>query len=119
LYGICFGLPLALKLLVNILGNKKSEIPFLHGVGIYCYSFSSFMISSLLCGAIPVEWVQWVLITYSAMTSIMFLIATYWADLSTSLDARKRLLIILGICITQLGLLLIFKLYFFKEIANK
>ena len=57
LFGICLGLPIAIKLLVNILGDKKSEVPVLHGVGIYCYSFSSFLVSSLLCGAIPVGWV--------------------------------------------------------------
>ena len=100
LFGICTGLPISIKLLVSILGDKKSAVPVLHGIGIYCYSFSSFLVSSLLCGAIPVSWVQWILIVYSAITSIMFLIATYWADLSVSLDARKRLFIVIGICLT-------------------
>ena len=57
------------------------------------------------------------MIIYSAMTSIMFLVATYWADLSTTLDSQKRIVVIIGICVTQLTLLLIFKLYFFKHVS--
>ena len=49
----------------------------------------------------------------------MFLISTYWADLSTTLDSKKRLAVIGGICATQLTLLLIFKLYFFKHVSAK
>ena len=57
LFGICSGLPISIKLIVNFIGNKKSEIPLLHGIGIYCYSFSSFLVTSLLCGIIPISWV--------------------------------------------------------------
>jgi hypothetical protein len=57
LFGICSGLPISIKLIVNFIGNKKSEIPLLHGIGIYCYSFSSFLVTSLLCGVIPISWV--------------------------------------------------------------
>ena len=92
-------------------------MPTLSGIGIYAYSFSSFLVSSILCGFIQNNFVQWILIIYSAMTSIMFLVATYWADLSTTLDSQKRIVVIIGICVTQLTLLLIFKLYFFKHVS--
>ena len=82
LFGIGIGLPLAIRLVVNMVGASQSTVPVLNGVGIYCYSFSSFLVSSLLCGFIPVGWIQWILIIYSALTSMMFLVSTYWADLS-------------------------------------
>lgn len=57
LFGICSGLPISIKLIVTLIGDKKSQVPILHGIGIYCYSFSSFLISGLLCGAIQISWV--------------------------------------------------------------
>ena len=119
LFGIGIGLPLAIRTVVNCFGHSASSVPTLTGIGIYAYSFSSFLISSILCGFIPNNAVQWILIIYSAMTSIMFLVATYWADLSTTLDSHKRIIVIGGICLTQLSLLLIFKLYFFKHVTAK
>jgi hypothetical protein len=109
----------AIKGIVACIGENASSIPVLHGIGIYSYSFSSFLISSLLCGAIPVDWVQWTLIGYSALTSIMFLVSTYWADLSTQLSSRRRMMVIAGICAVQLSLLLVFKLYFFHHVSPK
>mmetsp|Transcript_999 Transcript_999/g.1795 ORF Transcript_999/g.1795 Transcript_999/m.1795 type:complete len:185 (-) Transcript_999:165-719(-) len=117
LFGIGIGLPLAIRFIVNMVGSGDSTVPLLHGIGIYCYSFSSFLISSLLCGMIPIEIIQWLLIIYSALTSIMFLVSTYWADLSATLDSSKRLVVVAGICSTQLTLLLIFKLYFFHHVS--
>ena len=119
LFGLSIGLPFALMMVVKCFGSTESTVPVLHGVGIYAYSFSSFLVASLLCGAIPVEFVQWILIIYSAITSCLFIISTYWADLSTTLDSKKRAIVIAGICITQLTLLLIFKLYFFKHVSAK
>ena len=118
LFGIGIGLPLALKVVLKFFGNGNDTlVPILHGIGIYAYSFSSFILASLLCGAIPNEFVHWVLIIYSAVTSILFIISTYWADLSNTLDSKKRMLVVGGICAVQLSLLLIFKMYFFKHTA--
>jgi hypothetical protein len=100
LFGIGIGLPLGIKMVVQCFGHQQSSVPTLTGIGIYAYSFSSFLISSILCGFIPNNVVQWVLIIYSALTSIMFLVATYWADLSTTLDSQKRIIVVLGICLT-------------------
>ena len=52
LFGIGIGLPVAIKFVTSCLGDRPSAVPVLHGVGIYCYSFSSFIGSSLLCGFI-------------------------------------------------------------------
>jgi hypothetical protein len=53
LFGIFIGIPLTLKYFLKFFGSKESDVPVLVGIGIYAYSFSSFIISSFLCGAIP------------------------------------------------------------------
>jgi len=85
LFGIVILVPLGIRIAIKFFGYKEASVPLVHGIGMYAYSFSSFLISSLLCGAIPVDWVQWVLIIYSASTSIMFITSVYWAELSTTL----------------------------------
>lgn len=90
LFGLAIGLPLGLRLFIKFFGDKETTVPLAHGIGIYSYSFSSFLVSSILCGIIPVTWLQWILIIYSGLTSCMFLVATYWADLNQTLNARKR-----------------------------
>ena len=111
------GVPIALRIVIKLFGHAEPTVPLLHGIGIYCYSFSSFVITSLLCGAIPVNFVQWLLIFYSAATSLTFIISTYWAELSNTLESRRRMFVIAGLCGVQLVLLLIFKLYFFKHVS--
>ena len=56
LFGVTIGLPIIIKIVIQCFGDKPSSVPFLHGFGIYCYSFSSFLLSSLLCGAFAAEW---------------------------------------------------------------
>lgn len=118
LFGIVIGLPLGLRLFVKFFGDKETTVPVLHGVGIYSYSFSSFLISSTLCGIIAISWIQWILIAYSGLTSSMFLVATYWADLNTTLDARKRAIAISIMVVIQIILLLVFKLYIYEHIEK-
>ena len=115
LYGVGIGLPLLVKCLVNTYGVSEHPTPLVHAVGIYGYSFSSFCITCLLC-AIPIDWLQWLLISYSAITSLSFLICTYWQDFKSSLEPKYRWAIILIMCGVQLTLLILFKLYFFKHV---
>ena len=82
LFGLSIGLPGLIKLVVQLIGDKPSSVPFMHGFGMYCYSLSSFLIASLICGAFSAEWFQWILMIYSGVTSLMFIITTYYADLS-------------------------------------
>ena len=113
LFGLGITLPILIRIAVKLLGNSDSSVPVLTGVGIYCYSYSSFLVSALLCGFIPNNLVQWILIIYSTLTSMAFLVSTYWADLSTSLESQKRMGVIAFICFAQIGVLLVFKLYIF------
>ena len=115
LYGVGLGLPLLVKCLVNTYGHSEHPTPLINAVGIYGYSFSSFILTCLFC-AIPIDWLQWLLISYSAITSLSFLIAAYWQDFKTSLEPKYRWIIIGIMCAVQLTLLLLFKLYFFKHV---
>ena len=115
LYGVGLGLPLLIKCLINTYGASEHPTPLVNAVGIYGYSFSSFLVTCLLC-AIPIDWLQWLLITYSAVTSLSFLIAAYWEDFKTSLEAKYRWAIIALMSAFQLTLLILFKLYFFKHV---
>ena len=114
LYGVGLGLPLLIKCLVNTYGSSEHPTPLVNAVGIYGYSFSSFIITCLLC-SIPSDWLQWLLITYSAITSLTFLISAYWEDFKTSLEPKYRWAIVLVMCAVQLTLLILFKVYFFKH----
>ena len=77
LYGVGLGLPLLVKCLINTYGFAENPTPLVNAVGIYGYSFSSFIITCLLC-SIPSDGLQWLLITYSAVTSLTFLMSAYW-----------------------------------------
>jgi hypothetical protein len=81
-------------------------------VGIYGYSFTNFLITAFLC-FIPSEGLRWGLIGYSALTSIGFLMFTYWHDLKENLDGRKRIIVISIICAANIIFFLIFRIYFF------
>ena len=57
LFGIVLFVPLAIRMSIKFFGHAEPTVPLVHGIGIYSYSFSSFLVASLLCGAIPVQWV--------------------------------------------------------------
>ena len=58
LFGLAIGIPLGIKMVILALGEGgESSVNLLHGVGIYAYSYSSFLISAFLCGIIHVQWV--------------------------------------------------------------
>lgn len=118
LYGVGIGLPCFLKFMLNLYGTSEEPAkPIVTTVGIYGYSFSSFIITTLIC-AIPIEWLQWLAIAYSAIASGSFLIRMYWEDFKQNLDGKIRWVAILILCLVQLTLLLVFKLFFFKHIKG-
>jgi len=100
LFGTIIGLPVLIKSVVRFLGNKDSDVPVISAIGMYGYSYSSFLITCTLCGFITNQAVQWILIIYSMVSSIMFLILTYWADLSTTLESGVRLWVVGGIVVS-------------------
>lgn len=114
IYGIGFGLPLAIKLIMKFFGTGMFDSSYIEVMGIYCYSFSSFLISCLL-SAIPISILQWIMMGYSMVVSTLFLVITYWNDLAKNLNGRARIGVIAFVAGVQISLLLVFRLYFFKH----
>lgn len=78
IYSVGIGFPILFKLLLNVYGiDKKNATPLVTALGLYGYSFAAFVLPCLLC-CIPISWLQWVLISYAAFTSIAFLITNFW-----------------------------------------
>ena len=92
-YFIGFGLPLAIKLIMKFFGVGMFESSYIEVLGIYGYSFSSFLITCLLC-AVPITIMQWIFIGYSMVISTLFLVVTYWNDLDKHLSGKARLAVI-------------------------
>ena len=99
MYGVGIGLPLLLKFILNLYGTAIDEptTPLITTVGIYGYSFSSFVFTTLIC-AVPIDWLQWIAIAYSAIASGSFLIRMYWEDFKKNLDGKLRWIAILLLC---------------------
>ena len=121
MYGVGIGIPLLLKFILQLYGTSDEQgKPLVTTVGIYGYSFSSFIITTLIC-AIPIDWLQWLAIAYSAIVSGVFLVRMYWEDFKqnlNNLDGKIRWIAIAILCCVQLALLLVFKLYFFKHVKG-
>jgi hypothetical protein len=114
-YGVGLGLPLLVHSLQKWFGNNLGKTtPLSSAIGIYGYSFSSFVLVTVLC-AIPANWLQWLLVAYAAVTSVGFLVRTYWQEFSDNLEPRYRWIGIALVSAVQLTLLLVFKLYFFRH----
>lgn len=90
-------------------------------MGVYGYSYTSFLITAFVC-CFPIQALQWSFIAYSAVASTGFLLTTLWrglggaSDAHNQIDPKKRLIVIGFICSVQVAFLLIFKLYFFKNV---
>jgi hypothetical protein len=55
LFCVGVGLPLLIKFLLNMYGKKEEPTPLANAVGIFGYSFASFLVPILIC-SIPVAW---------------------------------------------------------------
>lgn len=117
IYGVGVGLPLAIKLLLNFYGSGESQgaVSVITSIGCYGYSFTPFLISSIICGLLPFEWLQWILILASGAVSIAFLGTTYWVDFKENLEPKLRWIAVGLVCAVQLTLILMFKFYFFAH----
>lgn len=68
---------------------------------------------------IPIQFLQWIFIAYSAVTSTGFLFVTMWHGLGdNSVPPKTRLLVMTAVSAVQVGFLLIFKLYFFQNVMR-
>lgn len=113
-YGIGFGVPLVLILLMKLFGSSTS---YPSCVCIYGYSYSIY-IPIVLCCAIGVNVAQWILLTYAAGASTSFILVNYWKEMGKYID-RKRYILIVFIIGCQAGLFLVLKLYFFETFTEE
>lgn len=97
LFSIGLGLPFCMKFLMKIFGANFFNCSYLELVGIYGYSFTSFIITAAVC-AIPNTDLQWLLVAYSAITSGAFLMVSFWNDLKSTLEQKRRTIVIGIVC---------------------
>lgn len=118
IYGVGIGLPLFIKLILNLYGTgdpATRTVTTVQSIGIYCYSFSSMIIATILCGLIPYSIAHWILISLAGVQSIGFLLITYHEDLKKELETKQRWALIVLICLVQIGMLALLKFYFFSH----
>ena len=70
IYGIGIGLPLLIKLILNLYGTgdpATRTVTTVQSIGIYCYGFTSLIIVTVLCGFIPYSIAHWILISLAGV----------------------------------------------------
>ena len=110
IYGIGFGLPLIIIILMKVFGTSISGISV---ICTYGYSFSVFLPASIIC-VIQVDAIQWLTLIYAIFSSTSLLVVSYYKQMG-DYSKEKKVIILFIILIFQLIILFLFKLYFFKK----
>ena len=114
IYSVGFGLPILIAFLMKIFGNSLGIV---HVICTYGYSFSIFLPISIIC-VIQVDPLQWIALFYAVFSSTSLLVVNYY-KLMGEFSKNKKYLIIGIVLLAQIGLLLFFKLYFFKKFTDE
>ena len=93
------------------------KLGFVHVICTYGYSFSIFLPISIIC-LIQVNAVQWIALIYAVFSSTSLLVVNYY-KLMGEFSKNKKYLIIGVVLLAQIGLLLFFKLYFFRKFSDE
>ena len=107
-------MPILIALLSNIFGGKISIAPI---ICIYGYSYTIFLPITIVC-SIPISLLQWILLAYAIFSSSSLVIMSISKSLS-SIPTGKKIAINIIICIFQIVIFFMLKLYFFKHISKK
>lgn len=99
---------------MKIFGASLNFIPV---ICTYGYSFSIFLPISIVC-VVQVDLLQWVALIYAVFSSTSLLVVNYYKQMG-EFSRSKKMLIISLVLIAQLGLLLLFKLYFFQKFSKE
>jgi hypothetical protein len=71
IFTVGVGLPLMVKAILNLYGTgpqtENRHATLFQSVGIYCYSFVSLIMASVLCGCIPYQIAHWILISLAGV----------------------------------------------------
>jgi hypothetical protein len=114
IYSVGFGLPILITFLMKLFGIK---LGFVHVICTYGYSFSIYLPISIIC-LIQVNAVQWIALIYAVFSSTSLLVVNYY-KLMGEFSKNKKYLIIGVVLLAQIGLLLFFKLYFFRKFSDE
>ena len=114
IYGIGFGVPLVIILLMKCFGSSNTYVSCLC---IYGYSYSIY-VPVVFCCAIGVNVAQWILLSYAAGASSSFILVNYWREMGKYID-KKRYILIIFIVACQVLMLLVLKLYFFEKFTEE
>ena len=114
IYSVGFGLPILIAFLMKIFGNSLGIV---HVICTYGYSFSIFLPISIIC-IIQVDPLQWIALFYAVFSSTSLLVVNYY-KLMGEFSKNKKYLIIGIVLLAQIGLLLFFKLYFFRKFTDE
>ena len=114
IYMVGFGLPILITILMKVFGIK---LGFVHVICTYGYSFSIFLPISIIC-VIQYNYIQWIALIYAVFSSTSLLVVNYY-KLMGDFSRNKKSIIITIVLLAQIGLLLFFKLYFFKKFSDE
>ena len=114
IYIVGFGLPILIAFLMRIFGIK---LGFVHVICTYGYSFSIFLPISIIC-IIQYNFIQWIALIYAVFSSTSLLVVNYY-KLMGDFSRNKKWTIIAIVLLAQFGLLLFFKLYFFRKFTDE
>ena len=114
IYSVGFGLPILISLLMKIFGVSLGIV---HVICTYGYSFSIFLPISIIY-VIQVNALQWIALLYAVFSSTSLLVVNYY-KLMGEFSRKKKFLIIGIVLLAQIGLLLFFKLYFFRKFNDE
>ena len=113
-YSVGFGLPILITFLMKVFGTS---LGFADVICTYGYSFSIFLPMSIIC-VIQVNAIQWIALIYAVFSSTSLLVVNYY-KLMGEFSKNKKYLIIAVVLLAQIGLLLFFKLYFFRKFNDE
>ena len=114
IYCIGFGVPIVLTVLSKIFGAKIDIAPV---ICVYGYSYTIFLPIIIIC-SIPNQLLQWILLAYAIFSSTSLIIMNI-SRAYTSVTKGKKLAIIIIICIFQIIVFFVLKLYFFKHLNKE
>jgi len=84
-------------------------------IGVYCYSFTPYIIASIFCGFLPFQIAHWILILAAGVCQIGSLFTNFWEDFKQQLTPKLRMIAIAVMVCVQITLLFVFKFYFYPQ----
>ena len=114
IYFIGFGVPIFLSLLSKLFG---ANINIASVICVYGYSYTIFLPITIVC-SLPNQLLQWILLAYAIFSSSSLIIISI-AKSFVSIGKGKKFAVIIIICIFQMVIFFVLKLYFFKHLNRE